>query len=103
VRIFLTYYELTLIFRIEIEKCVYYDKNDKHHIFDDLICKECFMDDPRIAPINRSGKQLPHRLPGPKYSNRTDCSLCNGPEKDQHDEYVCGGCMNLYQDINKNN
>ena len=58
------------------------------------------MEDLRLSPIIRSGIKLPHRLPGPKYPNPTDCSLCSEePERDKHDEYVCGGCLNLYNDI----
>jgi len=60
------------------------------------------MDDLRLSPVKRS-LQYPHRLPGPKYSNRDKCSLCTGPNKDEHDEYVCGGCLNLFDDIEAKN
>ena len=90
-------------FRIEKEKCVYYNKEDDYHpTFDheDFICKECFMSDLRYQPFRRSA-QLPHRLPGPKYANRKDCSLCK--ETTSHEEYICAGCLNLYREIDTNN
>ncbi|CBY32318.1 unnamed protein product [Oikopleura dioica] len=89
----------TLPDKIEKEKCVYYNTNDNYHpAYDhkDFICKECFMFDLRCMPFLRTVK-LPHTLPGPKYSNRNDCSLCK--ENIEHDEYICAGCMNFYRDI----
>jgi len=93
---------LKKFFRIEIQKCVYYDEKNKTHELEDLICKECFMADLRCSQTFKR-PALPHRLPSPKYSNRKDCPLCSGPKKDEHKEYVCGGCLNLYDDINNMN
>ncbi|CBY32305.1 unnamed protein product [Oikopleura dioica] len=92
----------TLPDKIEIQKCVYYDEKNKTHELEDLICKECFMADLRCSQTFKR-PALPHRLPSPKYSNRKDCPLCSGPKKDEHKEYVCGGCLNLYDDINNMN